>query len=212
MTVLDHTIFALYMAGVLAVGFYHFRRNSNLDDYYVGSRDMSWSHVGMSVVATDVGGGFSIGLGGLGFAMGLAGSWLLFTGLVGAWLTAVVLIPRVKRLDQDLSMFTYPDLLRWRYGEKTALLAAAISGIGYLGFTGVLLGMTARVLFPEVEAEMGLPLLIAEVLPAGIAGLVIAAYFSAIMSTADSCLMAASGNLVGDFISRLLPWAGSPRA
>jgi SSS family solute:Na+ symporter len=49
----------------------------------------SW-HIGLSVVATDVGGGFSIGLG-LGFT-GISGSWMLFTGLLGAWLSAVFLI------------------------------------------------------------------------------------------------------------------------
>lgn len=361
MSWIDYSIFAIYMAGVLAVGLYHFRRNQDLDDYYVGSRSMKWSHIGMSVVATDVGGGFSIGLGGLGFAMGLAGSWLLFTGLVGAWLAAVVLIPRVKRLDQTHGFFTYPDLLRSRYGNATALIAALISGIGYLGFTGgqilagaklasatifreaplgmepitfslmaiagitiaytvvggmkaviytdtvqwmillggliflaipislydvggwsglkaalpadhfrltaveprqllnwavtiipiwfvgmtlyqriyacederaarkawylaglleypvmafsgVFLGMTSRVLFPDVDPEMGLPLLIADVLPLGVAGLVTAAYFSAIMSTADSCMMASSGNFVSDLAARLLPWARSPKA
>ncbi|MBU2502653.1 sodium:solute symporter family protein [bacterium] len=361
MTLLDNIIFAVYLAGVMAVGVYHFRRNENLDDYYVGSRSMGWSHVGMSVVATDVGGGFSIGLGGLGFAMGLSGAWLLFTGLVGAWLTAVILIPRVKGLDRELALFTFPDLLRWRYGDRTALIAAVISGIGYLGFTGgqilagaklasatvfrtapfgmdplqfalyaiagititytvvgglkaviytdtvqwmillggllflaipvglhdvggwaamkqtlpaahfdpfhispilivnwavtiipiwfvgmtlyqriyackdvrearkawylaglleyplmafsgVILGMASRVLFPDVDPEMGLPLLIADVLPAGVAGLVIAAYFSAIMSTADSCLMASSGNFVNDLAARLLPWASGDRA
>ena len=66
----------------MAVGFYHYRRNQDLDDYYVGGRKMGPHHVGLSIVATDVGGGFSIGLGGLGFTMGIAGSWLLFTGLV----------------------------------------------------------------------------------------------------------------------------------
>ncbi|HOP81267.1 MAG TPA: sodium:solute symporter family protein, partial [Armatimonadota bacterium] len=78
--------FGAYMLGVLWIDFYHFRRNKNAEDYYVGSRSVSAHHVGLSIVATDVGGGFSIGLGGLGFAMGLSGSWLLFTGLVGAWL------------------------------------------------------------------------------------------------------------------------------
>ena len=361
MTVLDYGVFTAYMLGVLAVGVYHFRRNRDLDDYYVGGRSLGWKHVGMSVVATDVGGGFSIGLGGLGFSMGLAGSWLLFTGLVGAWLTAVVLIPRVKAVDARLGLLTYPDLLRRRFGDRTALAAALISGIGYLGFTGgqilagaklasatvfrqapfgmdpmtfalyaiagitiaytvvgglkaviytdtvqwlillggllllalpvalhaeggfsqlraslpashfditavspvqivnwavtiipiwfvgmtlyqriyacrdegearkawylagllewplmafsgVLLGMIARVLFPDAEPEMGLPLLIAEVLPAGVAGLVIASYFSAIMSTADSCMMAASGNFVGDLAARLFPRVRSDRA
>jgi solute:Na+ symporter, SSS family len=347
----DYAVFGLYMLGILAVGFYFSRRNHTTEDYYVGGRSLGAGHVGLSIVATDVGGGFSIGLGGVGFAMGLAGSWLLFTGLVGAWLSAVFVIPRIKRIDVDAGMMTYPDFLRSRYREPVALLAALVSAIGYAGFTGgqvlagaklaagtllpsgalgltavqlailvigfiivtytvlgglkavvytdtiqwivllaglcflaipfslqriggwralrdslpasyfdvfhiapiqvvnwfvtiipiwlvamtlyqrmfacrdvrsakrawylaglfeypvmafmgVLLGMCARVLFPMVEKEMGLPLLIGEVLPVGIAGIVVASYFSAIMSTADSCLIASSGNLVGDVIQR----------
>jgi solute:Na+ symporter, SSS family len=353
LTILDYLIFGLYMAGVLAVGFYHFRRNKSTEDYYVGSRDIKASHVGLSIVATDVGGGFSIGLGGVGFMMGLAGTWLLFTGLVGAWLTAVFVIPRIKAIDADENFFTYPDFLRNRYNGKVALLAAIISGIGYLGFTGaqllagaklvsatilpknpfgmdpilfalliiavvtilytvvgglkaviytdtiqwiillsglifvtipvtlfkiggisaltetlpreyfslgnitavkfinwmvtiipiwligmtlyqrmyacrdekqakkawyiagifeypimaftgVFLGMCARVVFPEAEAEMALPMLIRDMLPIGVTGIVIVSYFSAIMSTADSCLMASSGNFVNDVIERYL--------
>lgn len=353
MTSIDFAILALYMCGVMFIGYYHFRRNKSAEDYYVGSRSISAHHVGLSIVATDVGGGFSIGLGGLGFLMGLSGSWLLFTGLVGAWLTAVFVIPRIKALDTKHGMLTYPDFLRFRFNERVALMAALISGIGYLGFTGgqilagaklasatlfsgtplgmdplqfslhaiavvvvaytvigglkaviytdtiqwiillgglllvtipvsvykigglsalttslppeffsltnvsgieiinwmvtiipiwlvgmtlyqrmyackdaaearkawfiagvfeypimafigVFLGMCARVMFPTVEAELGLPTLIREVLPIGVTGIVVAAYFSAIMSTADSCLMASSGNLVNDIIHRYL--------
>ena len=347
----DYLIFGLYMAGVLGVGFYHFLRNKSTEDYYVGGRSIKASHIGLSIVATDVGGGFSIGLGGVGFTMGLAGSWLLFTGLVGAWLTAVFIIPKIKRLDAEQKFFTYPDFLRHRYNGRVALVAALISGIGYLGFTGaqmlagaklasatilqtnpfgmnpitfallvigvvtilytvigglkaviytdtiqwilllsglifvtipatlikiggvsalkenlppeyfslsnispvtfinwmvtiipiwligmtlyqrmyacknekeakkawyiagffeypvmaftgVFLGMCARVVFPESEPEMALPTLIRDVLPAGVTGIVIASYFSAIMSTADSCLMASSGNFVNDIVER----------
>jgi SSS family solute:Na+ symporter len=307
--------------------------------------------VGLSIVATDVGGGFSIGLGGLGFVMGLAGSWLLFTGLVGAWLSAVFIIPKIKALDARHNMMTYPDFLRWRYNGRVALAASLISGLGYMGFTGaqilagaklasgtvistapfgmsplhfsllliaaitvgytvigglkaviytdtvqwiillsglifvtipvtlykiggirrlreelppeffsitniepitfinwmvtiipiwlvgmtlyqrmyacknekeakkawyiagifeypimaftgVFLGMCARVLFPNAESEMAMPMLIKTVLPVGVTGIVIAAYFSAIMSTADSCLMASSGNFVNDILQR----------
>ena len=361
MTALDYIIFAVYLAGVMAVGVYHYRRNRGQEDYYVGGRDMGAGHIGLSIVATDVGGGFSIGLGGLGFAMGLSGSWLLFTGLIGAWLAAVLVIPRVKRLDRRLGLMTYPDVLRHRYGEGVALAAAAVSGLGYLGFTagqilagaklasatilptapwglsplhfsllvialvtvvytvlgglkavvytdtvqwgillvglvavalpvvlwgrlggldalraalppehfsltnvapvqlvnwavtiipiwfigmtlyqrmfacrdeatarrawyiaglfewpvmaflGVFLGMCARELFPHAEPEMGLPLLISQALPTGVAGLLGAAYFSAIMSTADSCLMASSGNLVGDLVQRRWGRAWSDR-
>ncbi|MDZ7797257.1 MAG: hypothetical protein U5N56_09570 [Candidatus Marinimicrobia bacterium] len=93
----DYLIFAVYMAGVLGIGIFYFMKNKRSEDYYVGSRSMRASHVGLSIVATDVGGGFSIGLGGVGFLMGLSGSWLLFTGLVGAWLSAVFIIPRIKK-------------------------------------------------------------------------------------------------------------------
>jgi len=362
LTLLDYIVFGLYMCCILAIGFYHYRRNKDLDDYYVGGRKMGPHHVGLSIVATDVGGGFSIGLGGLGFTMGIAGSWLLFTGLVGAWLSAVLVIPRLKAIDAQHGLLTYPDFLRHRYGGKVALLAAFISGIGYLGFTGgqvlagaklasvtiitrspfglsplefsllvigivtiaytvigglkaviytdtiqwlillvglivvtiplalwgelggiaglraalppeyfslsnippvtflnwmvtivpiwliamtlyqrafacattrdakrawylaglleypvmafmgVFLGMCAKVMFPDVESEMGLPLLIKTALPIGVTGLLIAAYFSAIMSTADSCLMASSGNFVNDILTRYV-WRGlSPAA
>lgn len=360
MTWLDYTLFAVYMAGVMAVGLVFFLRNKNHEDYYVGGRSMGASHVGLSIVATDVGGGFSIGLGGLGFVMGLSGSWLLFTGLIGAWCSAVWIIPRIKKLDREHGLLTYPDFLRLRFGPTVALVAALISGIGYMGFTGaqvlagaklmagsilpesplgmdallfavlaigsviiaytvlgglkaviytdtiqwivllgglalfaipysikaigglsalraslpaaffslrnidgitfvnwmvtiipiwlvgmtlyqriyacrdvkearkawyiagffeypvmafigVFLGMCGRVLFPEAESEMALPMVIRHVLPTGIAGIVAAAYFSAVMSTADSCLMASSGNFVGDLIQRSMPGRLSDR-
>ena len=129
----DYLIFGTYFGVVLAVGIYFFRKNQNREDYFVGGRNIGASHVGMSIVATDVGGGFSIGLGGLGFVMGISGSWLLFTGLVGAWLAAVFIIPKIKLIDAKHGMLTYPDFLRHKYGDKVALIAALISGIGYLG-------------------------------------------------------------------------------
>src|SRR5680860_832710 len=111
MAFLDIVVFAVYMAAVLGIGFYFFKKNETVKDYYIGGGEMNSLHVGLSVVATDVGGGFSIGLGGLGFVMGISGSWMLFNGVIGAWLSAVFLITTV------------------------AMVAGIISFIGYLGFT-----------------------------------------------------------------------------
>ena len=72
-----------------------------------------------------------------------------------------------------------------------------------MAFTGVLLGMCARVAFPDAPHEQAMPMLVAQVLPIGVTGIVLAAYFSAIMSTADSCMMASSGNFVNDIIEQL---------
>lgn len=358
MHAVDYGIILLYLLAILGVGFYFMRKNESGEDYYVGGRNMTAGHLGLSIAATDVGGGFSIGLGGLGYMMGLSASWLLFTGLVGAWLAAVILIPRVKRFDKAEGLLTYPDILRRNYGQTVAAVAALISGIGYLGFTGgqvlagaklaaativpdapfgmdgmlfslllmsgimflytaaggikaviytdtiqwivllggllffgvpfaiadlggigaieaalpdqffsltnvsfiqvfnwfisiipiwfvgmtlyqrlyaardvqearkawflaglleypviallgAFLGMVSRMYFPDADPEAGLPLLLQSVLPAGIAGIVIASYFSAIMSTADSCLIASSGNVVSDIITRIRPGMSS---
>jgi len=356
MAAVDLAVLGVYLLIMFGIGLYFHYRNNNVEDYYVGSRRMGKWHIGLSVVATDVGGGFSIGLGGLGFLMGLSGSWLLFTGLLGAWLSAVFLIPRIKPLSDKMGFFTFPEVIGHFFGSKAAFLAALISGIGYLGFTssqllagaklasgvfvaldlelaliilgvvavsytvlgglkaviytdtiqwllliagliflaiplayravggwvvieselpehffsltaiswsqilnwmftilpiwfvgmtlyqriyasrsaseakrswfiaglfewpvmavmGVVLGMLARVAFQldmfvslgyhsmdEIDAEMGLPLLLRTVLPVGITGLVLAAYFSAILSTADSCLMASSSNFLQDIV------------
>lgn len=356
---IDILILILYLAVMLGVGFFFYKKNDSADDYYVGGRKMGSMHVGLSVVATDVGGGFSIGLGGLGFIMGISGSWMLFTGLIGAWLSAVLLIPKVRRFHFFDNLFTFPQIFERLYNHRVALLAGIISAIGYLGFTssqilagaklaaatfidvdlstallvmgfivivytflggikaviytdtiqwiilmaglifigipvsyvaiggmdairatlgpeylsfnnlswqtfvnwavtiipiwfvgmtlyqriyacrsekeakkawfvaglfewpimalmGVILGLFSRVAAENgmfaflgygdvgsVDAEMGLPMLLRTVLPVGAMGLVMAAYFSAIMSTADSCLMAASGNLVSDIYGKI---------
>jgi len=53
-----------------------------------------------------------------------------------------------------------------------------------------LIGMIARILLPDIaDPELATPMIILELLPIGIAGIVIAAYIAAVMSTADSVLM-----------------------
>ena len=56
---IDVVIFAVYLLFMLGIGFYFMRKNNSADDYFVGGRKMSSFHIGLSVVATDVGGGFS---------------------------------------------------------------------------------------------------------------------------------------------------------
>src|SRR5690606_18853033 len=110
MDLIDLIILVIYFVAMLGVGYFFLRHNKNTDDYYVGGRNMSSWHVGLSVVATDVGGGFSIALGGVGFAMGLSGSWMLLTGLIGAWLSAVFLIPKISKLSKKMNLLTFPQI------------------------------------------------------------------------------------------------------
>ncbi|MDX5405258.1 MAG: sodium:solute symporter family protein, partial [Bacteroidota bacterium] len=159
---IDVSIFVLYMVAMLGIGFFFMRKNTSTEDYYVGGRTMNKWHVGLSVVATDVGGGFSIGLGGLGFTMGLSGSWMLFTGLLGAWLSAVMIIPRVSKLSQKVNLLTFPQVFEHLFDRRVAFIAGIISAIGYLGFTSsqILAGAKlASATFPTLSMNQALILL-----------------------------------------------------
>ena len=156
---IDIFIFVFYMLVMVGIGIYFNRKNTGHDDYYAGGRGMGSGHIGLSVVATDVGGGFSIGLGGLGFAIGISGSWMLFTGLIGAWLSAIFLIPVVYPAGRDQRLLSFPQWLQSRYNKRVAIIAGVISGIGYLGFTASQMLAGAKLasgVFPELDLHTAL--------------------------------------------------------
>jgi SSS family solute:Na+ symporter len=74
-----------------------------------------------------------------------------------------------------------------------------------------LIGMMARMLMPDLDdAELATPMLILELLPAGLAGVVIAAYMAAVMSTADSALIGPVAIFTNDiFRKRIRPDASN---
>ncbi|MEJ2544286.1 MAG: sodium:solute symporter family protein [Calditrichaceae bacterium] len=87
---------------------------------------------------------------------------------------------------------------------KKAFFMAGVFEYPLMAFMGVSLGLLGRVVFPDADPEMALPMLLRDYLPVGVSGFVLAAYFSAVMSTADSCLIASSGNFVNDLIEKFV--------
>lgn len=79
-----------------------------------------------------------------------------------------------------------------------------------MGWGAVFIGLAGRVYFPQVSAlpdadpEQLFPLLANQHLPAIAFGVVVAAIFSAIMSTADSQLLVAASSVVRDFYEKIL--------
>ena len=112
-----------------------------------------------------------------------------------------------------IGMTLYQRIFAAKSG-KEAQRAWFIAGLfewPFMAFLGVFLGMLAKASFgagiiPEAEMAMAdnesaMALMLKHVLPIGALGLILAAYFSAILSTADSCLMAASGNISRDLFN-----------
>jgi SSS family solute:Na+ symporter len=91
--------------------------------------------------------------------------------------------------------------------EKTAQRATFLSAISFvpLAFAIVLIGMGARVLYPQISPEQAFPQVISGVLSPWLGGLVLAALVAAFMSSADTCLLSQGVILTQDIIKRFLP-------
>jgi SSS family solute:Na+ symporter len=92
-------------------------------------------------------------------------------------------------------------------GEKTAQQSTILSAFLFipLAFAIILIGMAAKVLYPEISAEGAFPQVITSVLSPGLSGLILAALVAALMSSADTCLLSQSVILTEDIVKRVYP-------
>jgi SSS family solute:Na+ symporter len=121
---------------------------------------------------------------------------------VGLVLAAIVPTMMYTLIGQDF----YQRLFAAR-DENVAFGAAIAAGALLIAFAlfPVVTGMAARALFgADIEAARAIPMLIDEVLPAWAAAIVIAAILGAIMSTADSLLMAGTSHVTHDIYVKLI--------
>jgi len=91
--------------------------------------------------------------------------------------------------------------------ERTAQKATFLSASAFipLAFAIVLIGMGARVLYPQISPEQAFPQVIVEMLSPWMGGLVLAALVAALMSSADTCLLSQGVILTQDIIKRFIP-------
>ncbi len=162
---------------------------------------------------------------------GVAVGWMIRSG--GGWQAVVEAAPGDEALrlgGAGLSETTRlvlmlapafvvsPGLLQKLYGakdERTVRVGVGLQGAALLAysFLPVLLGMAARVHFPQL-AEPGLALvkLFGEVAPAWLGALMLAAIFSAEVSSADAVLFMITTSAVRDVIEPLSRGSSSDRS
>lgn len=91
--------------------------------------------------------------------------------------------------------------------EDTSFYAAILSGVILSAFAifPTLTGMASRGIFgDEIAAAEAVPMLVTEVLPLGVGTLIVAAIIGAIMSTADSLLVAGTSHITHDIYAELI--------
>ncbi|MFJ5622841.1 sodium/proline symporter PutP [Peribacillus loiseleuriae] len=128
------TAIIIYMAAMVFIGWYAFRRTSNLTDYMLGGRSLGPMVTALSAGAADMSGWLLMGLPGAIYLNGLVEAWIAIGLTVGAYLNYVLVAPRLRVYTQvSNDSITIPSYLESRLKDKSRLLRIA-SGIIILIF------------------------------------------------------------------------------
>lgn len=117
---LDYVVLLVYLGGTLAVGLAVGWKFKTGKDFFLAGRSLPWWAIGMSLVASDIGGTDIIGVGGAAYSYGLSVANFEWIGCVPAMIIAAfVFVPIFWRTG----VYTIPEFMERRFnvGVRSAL-------------------------------------------------------------------------------------------
>ncbi|MEU9972549.1 sodium:solute symporter [Streptomyces sp. NPDC051014] len=137
----DYTVIVLYLAGMLAMGWWGMRRARSKSDFLVAGRRLGPAMYSGTMAAIVLGGASTIGGVGLGYRYGLSGAWMVFTIGLGLLALSVFFSARIARLK----VYTVSEMLDLRYGGR----AGVISGVVMWAYT-LMLAVTSTIAYATI--------------------------------------------------------------
>jgi sodium/proline symporter len=120
---------AIYMIGMLLIGYWAYKRTSNLSDYMLGGRTLGPAVTALSAGASDMSGWLLMGLPGAMYAQGLSAAWIVIGLTLGAYANWLYVAPRLRVYTEVANdSITIPEFLENRFGDTSKLLRL-ISGL-----------------------------------------------------------------------------------
>ncbi|NTU22063.1 sodium/proline symporter PutP [Brevibacillus sp. HB1.2] len=126
----------VYMAGMLLIGYYAYKRTSNLTDYMLGGRSLGPTVTALSAGASDMSGWLMMGLPGAMFAQGLSASWIAIGLTLGAYANWLYVAPRLRSYTEVANnSITIPAFLENRFGDTSRMLRLVSALVIMIFFT-----------------------------------------------------------------------------
>jgi SSS family solute:Na+ symporter len=138
----DYTVIVVYLAGMLAMGWWGMRRARSKSEFLVAGRRLGPSLYSGTMAAIVLGGASTIGGVGLGYQYGLSGAWMVFTIGLGLLALSVFFSARIARLK----VYTVSEMLDLRYGGGRA---GVISGVVMWAYT-LMLAVTSTIAYATI--------------------------------------------------------------
>lgn len=124
----------VYLLGMLAIGFYAYRRTKTGRDFLLAGRDLSPRVAALSAGASDMSGWLLMGLPGALFAVGLIEAWIAIGLTIGTYLNWLIVAPRLRVYSEiSRDTITMPAFFEQRFRDRTRLIRS-ISAIIILVF------------------------------------------------------------------------------
>ncbi|MFC6061739.1 sodium:solute symporter [Streptomyces ochraceiscleroticus] len=137
----DYAVIVLYLAGMLAVGWWGMRRARSKSEFLVAGRRLGPFMYSGTMAAIVLGGASTIGGVGLGYQYGLSGAWMVFTIGLGLLALSLFFSARIARLK----VYTVSEMLDLRYGGS----AGVISGVVMWAYT-LMLAVTSTIAYATI--------------------------------------------------------------
>jgi SSS family solute:Na+ symporter len=137
----DYTVIVVYLAGMLAMGWWGMRRAKSKSEFLVAGRRLGPMMYSGTMAAIVLGGASTIGGVGLGYQYGLSGAWMVFTIGLGLLALSVFFSARIARLK----VYTVSEMLDLRYGGRSGL----ISGVVMWAYT-LMLAVTSTIAYATI--------------------------------------------------------------
>lgn len=138
---MDVAIVALYLAGMIAFGFWGKRKATTQSDFLVAGRRLGPMLYSGTMAAIVLGGASTIGGVGLGYQYGISGMWLVIAIGVGILALSLLFAGRIQRLR----VYTVSQMLELRYGPGSSVL----SGVVMWGYT-LMLSVTSTIAYATI--------------------------------------------------------------
>ncbi|MFB7930950.1 sodium:solute symporter [Streptomyces sp. NPDC056039] len=137
----DYLVIVVYLAGMLAMGWWGMRRARSKSEFLVAGRRLGPAMYSGTMAAIVLGGASTIGGVGLGYQYGLSGAWMVFTIGLGLLALSVFFSARIARLK----VYTVSEMLDLRYGGR----AGVISGLVMWAYT-LMLAVTSTIAYATI--------------------------------------------------------------
>ncbi|MFJ5866650.1 sodium:solute symporter [Streptomyces parvus] len=137
----DYAVIVVYLAGMLAMGWWGMRRAKSKSEFLVAGRRLGPAMYSGTMAAIVLGGASTIGGVGLGYQYGLSGAWMVFTIGLGLLALSVFFSARIARLK----VYTVSEMLDLRYGGR----AGIISGVVMWAYT-LMLAVTSTIAYATI--------------------------------------------------------------